>query len=159
MVCSWHLSYILLFSLQIVLAQKFQEMFLKIILDRSEYSSDFVPLGILNETHDVSSNSYLLLPVTEQIYMEKKMIDWTSIRLCLSSQTFTNGTSAVDKVSYCNDDTLQLLCGPVNKTHVLNSLVFTPHNNLFFFIVGIYYGTNGNSPYKNTSYAEYYWDR
>ncbi|XP_074579672.1 endoribonuclease Dicer homolog 4 isoform X2 [Curcuma longa] len=143
---------------EIVLAQQFQEMFLKIILDRSEYSLNFVPLGILNETHDVSSNSYLLLPITEQIYMEKK-IDWRTIRQCLSSQTFTNRTSAFDKVSYCNDDTLQLLNGSVNKSDVVNSLVFTPHKNLFFFIDGIYYGINGNSRCKNTSYAEHYWDR
>ncbi|XP_042377592.1 endoribonuclease Dicer homolog 4-like isoform X1 [Zingiber officinale] len=143
---------------EMVLAQKFQEMFLKIILDRSEYSSNFVPLGMLNETHDVSSNSYLLLPVTEQIYVEKK-IDWTTIRRCLSSQTFTNRTSAFNKASDFNDDTLQLLSGSVNKSDVLNSLVFTPYNNLFFFIDDIYYGTNGNSPYQNTSYAEYYRDR
>ncbi|URE34705.1 hypothetical protein MUK42_13295 [Musa troglodytarum] len=147
---------------EIMLAQNFQEMFLKIILDRSEFYSDLVPLGKCNASQDCSSKSYLLLPVIEQLYEGQKMIDWTTVRHCLTSPAFIDVSATFENAPCCTSDKLQLLNGSVNKADVVNSLVFTPHNNLFFFVDGILYETNANSCYKGTeceSYAEYYRDR
>ncbi|XP_009418500.3 endoribonuclease Dicer homolog 4 isoform X1 [Musa acuminata AAA Group] len=147
---------------EIMLAQNFQEMFLKIILDRSEFYSDLVPLGKCNASQDCSSKSYLLLPVIEQLYEGQKMIDWTTVRCCLTSPAFIDVSAKFEKDPCRTSEKLQLINGSVNKTDVVNSLVFTPHNNLFFFVDGILYETNANSCYKGTkceSYAEYYRDR
>lgn len=137
-------------------------MFLKVILDRSELSSDFVPLGKYDASQHSSSIFYLLLPVMQQRYGENMTIDWKTIRHCLSSPLFGPITNLCEKGPCPMNDTLELLNGPINKCDVLNSLVFTPHNNLFFFVDGILHETNASSPYRGTrtmSYAEYYKNR
>lgn len=90
------------------------------------------------------------------------MIDWTTVRHCLTSPAFIDVSATFEKAPCCTSDKLQLLNGSVNKADVVNSLIFTPHNNLFFFVDGILYETNANSSYKGKkceSYAEYYRDR
>lgn len=90
------------------------------------------------------------------------MIDWTTVRCCLTSPAFIDVSAKFEKDPCRTSEKLQLINGSVNKTDVVNSLVFTPHNNLFFFVDGILYETNANSCYKGTkceSYAEYYRDR
>ncbi|XP_010932228.2 endoribonuclease Dicer homolog 4 isoform X2 [Elaeis guineensis] len=144
------------------LAENFQEMFLKVILDRSDLSSEFVPLGKYDASQHSSSIFYLLLPVKQQRYGENLTVDWTTIRRCLSSPVFGPITNLCEKDPHPMNDTLELLNGPINKCDVLNSLVFTPHNNLFFFVDGILHETNASSQYRGTramSYAEYYQNR
>ncbi|XP_073000978.1 endoribonuclease Dicer homolog 4-like isoform X2 [Typha latifolia] len=144
---------------EMMLAQNFQEMFLKIILDRSEFSSDYVPLGQLVGSQYCSSTFYLLLPVKQQNYGEIMIIDWSTVRRCLSSPVFRHDTNLYGEDPYPSHDSLKLLNGTAKKHDVLNSLVFTPHNNLFFFIDDILHETNASRQYKSMSYAEYYYDR
>lgn len=146
---------IMLFDfLQISLAQNFQEMFLKIILDRSEYFNDGVALGKINAS--LSSNFYLLLPVMEQRYVKNRAIDWETVKRCLSSPTF------VQHVSYEGDlmgnNTLELFNGQENVSDILNSLIFVPHNQLFYFVDDLLPKINANSQKApgDTSYAEHY---
>ncbi|KAJ6794191.1 endoribonuclease Dicer-like protein 4-like isoform X1 [Iris pallida] len=122
---------------EILLAQNFQEMFLKVILDRSELFADYVSLGEAGGSHQHSSTFYLLLPVKQQKCGKIMIIDWTAVERCLSSPVFRQPT-----VPYENDhdqtrDSLKLLNGTFNEDDVLNSLVFTPHNKRFFFITKI----------------------
>ncbi|KAJ6808725.1 endoribonuclease Dicer-like protein 4-like isoform X1 [Iris pallida] len=122
---------------EILLAQNFQEMFLKVILDRSELFADYVSLGGAGGSHQHSSTFYLLLPVKQQKCGKIMIIDWTTVERCLSSPVFKQPT-----VPYENDhdqtrDSLKLLNGTFNEDDVLNSLVFTPHNKRFFFITEI----------------------
>ncbi|XP_077222093.1 endoribonuclease Dicer homolog 4-like [Tasmannia lanceolata] len=62
---------------EITHAQNFQEMFLKIILDRSEFVSNFVPLGKKASSHLGSSTFYLLLPIWKHEHEDKMIVDWS----------------------------------------------------------------------------------
>ena len=70
---------------EIILAEKFQEMFLKIIFDREEFVSEFVSLRTNDFSKLSSSTFYLLLPVIFHDYENTLSIDWKIIRKCLSS--------------------------------------------------------------------------
>ncbi|KAK8962374.1 hypothetical protein KSP40_PGU009157 [Platanthera guangdongensis] len=88
---------------EIFLAVNFQEMFLKIILDRSEYFDDTIVLG--KNDISLSSTFYILLPVMEQRYGENRTIDWTTVKRCLSSPAFVQRASYERclKDKYTND--------------------------------------------------------
>ncbi|KAM0933866.1 hypothetical protein DsansV1_C34g0226111 [Dioscorea sansibarensis] len=159
---SFIFSRILTFSgEEITLAQKFQEMFLKVILDRSEFFSDVVLLGSNLKSH-CSLTFYLLLPVKQCADGKSVVVDWHTIRCCLSSPAFGCHVNSdrMDYVPIC--DTLELLNGPVKKVDVLHSLIFTPHNKQFFFIDGRVDDINANSLRKGSkdiSYAQHYKER
>ncbi|KAJ6837174.1 endoribonuclease Dicer-like protein 4-like isoform X1 [Iris pallida] len=142
---------------EILLAQKFQEMFLKVILDRSELFADYVSLGEAGGAHQHSSTFYLLLPVKRQKCGEIMIIDWTTVERCLTSPIFRQPTVPYENGHDQTRDSLKLLNGTFNEDDVLNSLVFTPHNKLFFFVAGVLHKSNAHSQYKpTTSYAEHY---
>ncbi|XP_042476647.1 endoribonuclease Dicer homolog 4-like isoform X2 [Macadamia integrifolia] len=139
---------------EILLAEHFQEMFLKIILDRTEFLSDFVPLG-KNELSR-SSTFYLLLPVKEHVHENAMTVDWEIVRRCLSSPIFKFPTGAFENSALPVNQTLKLASGPTKITDILNCLVFVPHKKSFFFIDGIL-SENGYSPFKDySSYEEYF---
>lgn len=134
-------------------------MCLKIILDRAEFYCDHVFLGKFHASEHCFSTFYLLLPVKQQNCGDKMIVDWETIRRCLSSPVFGHITDLDWKDPYPISDSLKLLNGTVSKHKVLNSLVFTPHNKLFFLIDDVIHGTNANSQYKSVSYAQHYQDR
>ncbi|KAG0494006.1 hypothetical protein HPP92_005000 [Vanilla planifolia] len=142
---------------EILLAQNFQEMFLKIILDRSEFCGDSVTLGNFDASHSLSF--YLLLPVTGQRFDNTRAIDWKTVKCCLSSPVFSHDD--LYGKGYMQGNTLELYNGPVNMSDVSNSLIFVPHNQLFFFVDCILHEKNAHSQKGSfdTSYMEHYLSR
>ncbi|KAL0915263.1 hypothetical protein M5K25_015666 [Dendrobium thyrsiflorum] len=139
---------------EISLAQNFQEMFLKIILDRSEYFNDTVALGEVNAS--LSSTFYLLLPVREQRYGENRTIDWITVKRCLSSPAFEQHASYGRGLMGRN--TLNLFNRQENVSDILNSLIFVPHNQLFYFVDCLLPETNAYSRKGSgdTSYTQHF---
>ncbi|KAL2502529.1 Dicer-like protein 4 [Forsythia ovata] len=141
---------------EIALAEKFQQMFLKVILDRSE----FIPEDVLLENHDVykpsSSTFYLMLPIIQHEY-NKISVDWTTVKRCLSSPIFKHpGNSAGDEISQLNDY-LHLANGCKSKNDVVNSLVYVPCKDTFFFIADIISEKDGRSSYNESkNHMEHY---
>lgn len=127
-------------------AQQFQEMFLKVILDRSEFNSEFVPLGKDDYCESSSSTFYLLLPVI----FHKNSVDWKIIRRCLSSPVFGTPGGSVDRKSLPSHGPLQLHNGRSSESDVENSLVYATHKKWFYFVTNIVFEKNGYSPYKDS---------
>ncbi|XP_043720331.1 endoribonuclease Dicer homolog 4-like isoform X1 [Telopea speciosissima] len=143
---------------EILLAENFQEMFLRIILDRTDFLSDFVPLGKNEKSR--SSTFYLLLPVREHEREDTMTIDWKIVRRCLSSPVFKLPSGAVENGVLPVNQTLKLASGPADIADILNSLVFIPHKKSFFFIDSILPEINGYSPFRGySSYKEYFLKR
>lgn len=136
-------------------------MFLKVILDRSEFFRDYVPLGETSTfNHHPTSTFYLLLPVKQKKCEESMIIDWVTVRRCLSSPVFRHPTVSCARDLYPTSNGLKLLNGTFTENDIVNSLVFTPHNKLFYFIDGILHETNARSQYKTArSYGEHYMSR
>ncbi|CAL5339512.1 unnamed protein product [Camellia sinensis] len=135
--------------------QKFQEMFLKVILDRSEFIPEFVSLGKNGFSNLGSSTFYLLLPVI--LYGNKMTVDWKLIRRCLSSPIFRNPEDAGDSVLPHLNDHLELANGPHHIDDVINSLVYAPCKDIFFFISDVVRARNGYSEFKGSmSHIEHY---
>lgn len=145
---------------EVILAQNFQEMFLKIILDRSLFSHDFVALSGSTAYNQHSSTFYLLLPVKKEKCQGNMNIDWATVRRCLSSPVFRTLPVSCESNLHPISNTLKLFNARFSKNDILNSLVFTPHNKLFYFVDEILYGTNAHSQHKaSTSYSEHYMKR
>lgn len=141
-----------------MLAHNFQEMFLKVLLDRSEFTSSSVMLKSDAELQ-ISSTFYLLLPIKQKFYGDKFMIDWPTVKRCLASPVFQHcmGLSPCD--TYLPQESLKLLDGTYNKADVTGSLVFTPHNNLFFFVDVILDDINAKSELNGATYEEHFKER
>ncbi|XP_020265696.1 endoribonuclease Dicer homolog 4-like isoform X2 [Asparagus officinalis] len=145
---------------EVLLAESFQEMFLKVILDRSDFYHDFVSLGENAAISPPSSTFYLLLPVKKKKCEENMVVDWETVKRCLSSPVFSHST-----VSHARDlcdvsNSLKLYNGTFAENDVFDSVVFTQHNKLFYFIYGILHEKNALSKHRNsTSYAEHYMDK
>ncbi|RCV34474.1 hypothetical protein SETIT_7G162200v2 [Setaria italica] len=143
---------------EMMLAHNFQEMFLKVLLDRSEFTSSYVMLG--NDTaFQMDSTFYLLLPIKQKFYGDKFIIDWPAVKRCLSSPVFQDPTSLSLHDSYLPNESLKLLDGTYSKADVIGSLVFTPHNNLFFFVDDILDEINGKSEFNGATYAAHFEER
>lgn len=145
---------------EVLLAQNFQEMFLKVILDRSEFSHDHVALGESAASYQHSPTFYLLLPVRLEKSERNMNVDWATVRRCLSSPVFRPPAVSCERDlrEVCN--TLELLNGRFSENDIVNSLVFTPHNKSFYFVDGILCGTNAYDKCKDaTTYSEHYMDR
>ncbi|GFP97060.1 dicer-like protein 4 [Phtheirospermum japonicum] len=141
---------------EIAAAEMFQQLFLKIILDRHELIPDYVVLEN-NDVHESSSSTfYLLLPVILHEH-GKISVDWTLIRRCLSSPIFKNpGVGLGDETSQLNNH-LHLASGRKSVHDVVHSLVYVPCKNTFFFISGIFQGKSGHSLYDDSkSHVEHY---
>jgi len=136
-----------------MLAEMFQEMSLKVILDRSVFSSDFVPLGEIDDSYNTSSTFYLLLPVIMKNYSDNKTVDWGTVRRCLASPIFGNSADPF-KGLHPMSNTLELRNGTFKISDVMNSFVYTPHNKKYFFIHDINHGKSAYS-YKNGKDATY----
>ncbi|KAG6676656.1 hypothetical protein I3842_15G163400 [Carya illinoinensis] len=143
-------------QIEITLAKNFQEMYLKVILDRSEFIPESVSVG----KNDISKSSfltfYLLLPVILHDNESKIAVDWKIISRCLSSPLFRTPEDAMVE-KYPLGVYLQLANGCRSRSDVENSLVYAPHKNEFYFITNIIHGMNGYSPCKDSetsSYAE-----
>ncbi|KAB5552816.1 hypothetical protein DKX38_010127 [Salix brachista] len=131
---------------EITYAKTFQEMFLKAILDRSEFVHEYVPLG-KNALSKSCPTFYLLLPVIFHVSERRVTVDWKIIRRCLFSPIFKNPANAV----LPSDDFLHLANGRCSIRDVENSLVYTPHQKKFYFIDSIVPEKNGNSPCKGSN--------
>jgi endoribonuclease Dicer len=137
-------------------AQNFQEMYLKIILDRSEFIPEFVPLGRNDISKSSSSTFYLLLPVVLHDNESIITVDWEIVRRCLSSPVFRASEDDMVKEYFpLDDEHLHLINGYRSISDVENSLVYAPHRKEFFFITNIVHGKNGYSPYKESETSSY----
>ncbi|KAJ1385905.1 Ribonuclease III domain [Sesbania bispinosa] len=140
---------------EIKMAENFQEMFLKIILDRLEFASEFVDLAKVAETHTSTSTFYLLLPVILQEYDNIMKVDWKTVKRCLCSPIFRHPADTVDKKVFPLDIHLQLANGYRSVRDVENSLVYAPHKKLFYFVTNVIYEKNGFSSYKDSGTSRY----
>ncbi|XP_062184952.1 endoribonuclease Dicer homolog 4 isoform X3 [Phragmites australis] len=145
---------------EMMLTHNFQEMYLKILLDRSEFTSSYVMLGN-DAALQINSTFYLLLPIKQKFYGDKFMIDWPTVKRCLSSPLFQDPTDLSPNDSYSPNEPLKLLDGTYSKADVIGSLVFTPHNNLFFFVDVIKDEVNAKSKFKfnGATYEEHFKER
>lgn len=142
---------------EIMEAQHFQEMFLKIILDRSQFIPEFVPLG----SFSISSNStfYLLLPVIVHDLENKVTADWIFMRRCLASPIFRTPVKVLKNEILSSNVCLELGNGCWSISDIMNSLVYVPHKKAFCFITNIADGKNGYSRYKDSEtlrFTEYF---
>jgi len=135
------------------MAENFQEMFLKIILDRLEFVSKFVELGA--KSHTSTSTFYLLLPVILKEYDDVMKVDWKTVKRCLSSPIFRHPEVTSDKIVTSMDNHLLLANGYRSITDVENSLVYVPHTKLFFFVTNVIYEKNGFSLHKNSETSSF----
>ncbi|XP_021741889.1 dicer-like protein 4 isoform X2 [Chenopodium quinoa] len=125
-------------------ALNFQEMCLKIILDRSEFMCGHVPLEKNKANESSSSVFYLLLPVISRQYDSSISVDWMTIRRCLSSPIFAPPDHLAD-TCISLDSHLQLADGPASVNDILNSLIYVDHRKSFFFVSKILPDKNGYS--------------
>lgn len=144
-------------------ALKFQEIFLRILLDRQDFCTDYVELGVEDANFGMSSTSYLLLPVQSCDGKQELCIDWKIIKDCLSSPVFSHaskGLPAADGSGNLleNRDYLWFDNGWVHIDTIQNCLVVTSHNDTFYCIVDVLHEINANSYAEtmNCSYADYY---
>lgn len=137
---------------QITLAEKFHEMSLKVILERSVFSSDFVSLGERSDSHDTALTFYLFLPVIVRSDGDDKAVDWETVQRCLSSPVFGNSTNSEDLQP--TSDRMKLRNGTFKVSDIMNSFVFTPHNRKYFFVQGINHEKNAYT-YKSEKYPTY----
>ncbi|KAJ8768160.1 hypothetical protein K2173_021100 [Erythroxylum novogranatense] len=136
---------------EILWAQTFQEMFLKVILDRSKFSQESVLLGE-NLCYKSSPTFYLLLPIIKHEGQNKMMVDWEILRRCLLSPVFRSPTESRDKEISLPEGHLQLANGCRSICDIENSLVYAAaYKQKFFFITNIVREKNGYSPYKGSS--------
>ncbi|KAM6579905.1 hypothetical protein CsatA_003679 [Cannabis sativa] len=140
---------------EIILAEKFQEMFLKVILEREEFVSQFVPLGTNVISKSGSQTFYLLLPVTFHDYENTLSIDWKIIRKCLSSPVFRSPGDTLEKNILAPDVSLQLADGRRKISDIENSFAYAIHTKSFYFISHIVHERNGHSPYTNQDTETY----
>ncbi|KAF3452999.1 hypothetical protein FNV43_RR03432 [Rhamnella rubrinervis] len=140
---------------EIMLVKNFQEMFLKVILDRREFVPEFVPLGQYDSSKASPSTFYLLLPVTFRDNENTMCIDWKVIRKCLSSPIFRSPRDAMDENIFPSDAQLQLANGCRRIRDIENSLVYARHKDVFFFITNVVFDKNGYSPYKDSGTLSY----
>ncbi|XP_027919054.1 dicer-like protein 4 isoform X1 [Vigna unguiculata] len=140
---------------EIKMAEKFQEMFLKIILDRLEFVSDTVDLGMAAEAQTSSLTFYLLLPVVLQEYGNAMKVDWKTVKRCLWSPIFRHPKYTMDKRKSSFDIHLKLANGYRSVRDVENGLVYAPHKKTFYFVTNIDYEKTGFSLHKESGTSSY----
>ncbi|KAL3535967.1 hypothetical protein ACH5RR_004428, partial [Cinchona calisaya] len=141
---------------ELVQAEKFQRMFLKVILDRSEFIPEFVSLESDVISDPIPSTSFLLLPVLFNKHNQIS-VDWKLVRKCFSSSIF-------GAPIYPGDDGISLVKGQLHLANgiksteeVVNSLVYVPCKGTFFFVSDIVSCENGYSLIKDSeNHVEHY---
>ncbi|KAL8145327.1 dicer-like protein 4 isoform X2 [Apium graveolens] len=145
---------------EITLAEKFQEMFLKVILDRSEFISEYVPLGRIDFDMLVPRTYYLMLPVIWHECEEAMMVDWKLVKRCLSSPIFRMQVVAESNVLPQPNKQLHLANGPKRVHDVQNSLIYVPSKKLFYFVSDVVLEKNAYSEYKaSRSHVQHYYEK
>ncbi|KAF5749551.1 hypothetical protein HS088_TW04G01520 [Tripterygium wilfordii] len=135
---------------EIMEAEKFQEMCLKIILDR-ELLLESVPLGKDRSCKSSSSTFYLLLPVIFDAHERTAYVDWEVVRRCLSSPVFGTPCDTLDtEVSH-----LQLADGFRSISDIESSLIYAEHKKKFYFITNIRHDMNAYSPHRSSGASNY----
>lgn len=138
------------------LAEKFQKVFLKVLLDRHEFKPEYVSLEDSNACESNSLAFYLLLPVVEHGH-DRISVDWTLIRRCLSSPIFKHPSSDVENDIFQDRDHLHLANGCKSLNDTLNSLVYLPCKDTFLFISDILREKNAHSLYDDSKgHVEHY---
>ncbi|KAK9706277.1 hypothetical protein RND81_07G114300 [Saponaria officinalis] len=135
---------------EMLLAQHFQEVCLKVIMDRSEFICDYVPLRGCEVRESNSSKFYILLPVIWQEFGKKSSVDWMTIRKCLSSPIFTSPAPLVSS-RIPSEGHLHLADGPASVNVILNSLVYVGHKKSFFFVSEVRTDRNGYSLHNSST--------
>ncbi|KAK3033196.1 hypothetical protein RJ639_036988 [Escallonia herrerae] len=144
---------------EIILAEKFQEMCLKIILDRSELIGEHVSLGKSDCINSSSPTFYLMLPVIRHTYKNSMTIDWKLVRRCLSSSIFRTSKDAGENAILDPKSNLHLANGLKSKEDVVGSLVYAPCKNTFFFVSEVVLDKNGYSTAKESiNHVDHYVD-
>jgi endoribonuclease Dicer len=160
-VCIYFILYALfLLFLQMKIAQDFQEMFLRIIFNRVEFSSDQISLGeVTSSIQYNNSTSYLLLPLKQHNYSEnnsKFVVDWATMRHCLSSPIFGSANSFFWRSQVTNGNSVKMKDGQYKKCDVVGSLICTPHNGSYYFVDDILHEIYATSQLAGFTYAEYF---
>ena len=84
-------------------------------------------------------------------------VDWKLVKSCLSLPIFRSGEDARDSVISHRNNHLELANGPHSINDIINSLVYAPCKDTFFFISDVVPEKNGNSLYKDsTNHKEHY---
>lgn len=132
-------------------------MCLRVIIDRSEFIPEFVSLG-RNDYGDLGSGTfYLLLPVIRNEYKDAMTIDWKLIRRCLSSPLFRMQEAVGANRDPHRNGHVYLANGPRYIEDVVNSLVYAPSKDLFFFVADVILDKNAHSEYKESrTFVEHY---
>ncbi|KAM7508303.1 hypothetical protein LguiA_018756 [Lonicera macranthoides] len=140
---------------EIMLAEKIQEMFLKAILDRSEFIPEFVSLGKSDFSNSSSLTYYLMLPVVFLENGSQMTVDWNLVRRCLSSPIF----GVPEYTNEHMNNYLHLCNGRKSVEDVENSLVYVQCKNTFFFVSEIVKNKNGYCTYKDSmNHVDHYLD-
>ncbi|KVH93716.1 Dicer double-stranded RNA-binding fold, partial [Cynara cardunculus var. scolymus] len=126
------------------------------IIDKSEFVKDFVQLG-KDDVSSPISTFYLLLPVIVNKYRGSMTVDWKLITKCLSSPIFrTPKDNTCDRTSHMNN-CLYLSNGPTKIDDILNSLVYVPCKDTFYFVSGLFPEKDAFSLFKEeTNYANHF---
>ncbi|KAL0887460.1 hypothetical protein Bca101_011443 [Brassica carinata] len=130
---------------EIRLAELFQEVALKIIFERRELITEFVPLGLQDSLRTSKSTFYLLLPINLDDSESILSVDWGTIRSCLSSPIFKAPSGLVEDIDPPVGSHLKLANGCWSMDDVKNSVVFATHKKQFYFVTDICHGRNGFS--------------
>lgn len=141
---------------ELVQAEKFQRMCLKAIIDRSELIPEFVSLENFGSE---SRLNYFLLPV---LLNEQKdiSVDWNLVQRCLSSPIFGAPEASADHESIEIRQQLHLDNGVKSIEDVINSLVYVPCKDTFFFISDIFEEKNAYSSFNDSkNHKEHYFER
>ncbi|KAJ0266449.1 Dicer-like protein 4 [Hirschfeldia incana] len=135
---------------EITLAERFQEVALKIIFERRELITEFVPLGLQDSFITSKSTFYLLLPINLDDAESVLSVDWATIRSCLSSPIFKAPSGLVDDMDPPVGSHLKLANGCWSIDDVKNSVVFATHKKQFYFVTDICHGRNALSAIRKS---------
>ncbi|XP_047941505.1 dicer-like protein 4 isoform X2 [Salvia hispanica] len=141
---------------EIALAETFQKLFLKVLVDRHEFKEKYVSLEDNNVPESNLTTFYLLLPVVEH-ENERFSVDWTLISRCLSSLIFKHvGSDVKDNVCEVSGY-LHLASGSTSFNATLSSLVYLPCKDTFFFVSDILTEKNAYDSYSDSeNHVEHY---
>ncbi|XP_073150113.1 dicer-like protein 4 isoform X2 [Henckelia pumila] len=141
---------------EVASAEKFQQMCLNIILDRSKFIPEYFSLEE-NDVHEANTSTfYLTLPIVQHDD-DKISVDWMLVNRCLSSPIFRHRDNVVDDEIPQPNSRLHLSNGGKDARDIVNSLVYVPCKDTFFFISDICHEKNGYSLYdESKTHAEHY---
>lgn len=133
-------------------------MWLKAIIDKSEFVTDFVQLSE-DDASNSASTFYLLLPVAMDEHKGSMDVDWQLITKCLSSPIFKNPEDTTCNQTSHTNDCLHLANGSARLNDLINSLVYVPCKDTFYFVSDYFPQKNYFSLFKDEiNYVDHYAD-